>query len=232
MFVDLHVHECIYSGDSRLSLEEMAAKAKQRGLGVLCVTDHDTLGLAAEAEERTRILGIPVLVGVEVLTIQGDIIAYGSPYAFPPRSIDAQAFIDYVHAHGGVCFGAHPFRKNQRGLETHLENLVRLDGIEVLNGGTPMTENYTALQYAEHLGLQQLASSDAHGIDSFGKYATWLPENVDTVAGLIQVLRGGGCRPAVWKNGAYRVVDRSDWFGLLDSVPPEPVLESQEICTL
>lgn len=226
MFVDLHVHERTHSGDSWLSLEEMAEKAKQRGLGALCVTDHDTLGLVAEAEVLTHRFGIPVLVGVEVLTVQGDIIAYGSPYAFPPRTIDAQAFIDYVHAAGGVCFGAHPFRKNRRGLETHLEKLEDLDGLEVLNGGTPMAENYTAFQYAERLGLQQLASSDAHSVDSFGKYATWLPEHVYTVSELIQVLRSGQCRPAIWQDGAYRVVERHDW-SVLSDVAASSQLEQQ-----
>ena len=45
MFIDLHMHEKNYSLDSHLSLEEMVAIAKKRGLDAICITDHDSMGL-------------------------------------------------------------------------------------------------------------------------------------------------------------------------------------------
>ena len=45
MFIDLHIHEMSYSKDSYLSLEEIVSIAKQHGLGAVCITDHDCMGL-------------------------------------------------------------------------------------------------------------------------------------------------------------------------------------------
>ena len=55
MFIDLHMHECTYSKDSHLKLEEIVELAKKRGLGAVCITDHDDMGLkeyAAEYQKR------------------------------------------------------------------------------------------------------------------------------------------------------------------------------------
>ena len=207
MFIDLHVHERAFSLDAKMTLAQAVERAREMGMGALCITDHDSLGIREEAERYSRQVGFPIFVGVEVLTVQGDIIAYGSPYAFPPRTIDAQAFIDYVHSYGGACFSAHPFRNNQRGLEEHLAAVRGLDGVEVLNGSTALEGNRRALEYARNLGLQPLGVSDAHDVQQLGKYATWLPEEPADLPGLIRLLRGGKCRPAVWEDGAFRVVD-------------------------
>ena len=45
MFIDMHMHESRYSKDSFLMLEDMVEIAKQRGLGAICITDHDDMGL-------------------------------------------------------------------------------------------------------------------------------------------------------------------------------------------
>ena len=44
MFIDLHMHECTYSKDSFLKLEEIVELAKKRGLGAVCITDHESAG--------------------------------------------------------------------------------------------------------------------------------------------------------------------------------------------
>ena len=45
MLVDMHLHECTYSSDSRISLEEIVTIARGRGLDAVCITDHDSMGL-------------------------------------------------------------------------------------------------------------------------------------------------------------------------------------------
>ena len=207
MFVDLHVHERAFSEDSRMSLAEIVEKARAMGMGAVCITDHDSLGIREEAERYSRETGFPIFVGVEVLTVQGDIVAFGSPFAFQPRTIDALEFIRYVHSYGGACFSAHPFRNNQRGLEEHLAAVRGLDGVEVLNGSTSLEANRKALEYALRLGIQPVGASDAHDTKQLGKYVTWLPEEPRDLADFIRVLRSGKCRPAVWEDGAFRVVD-------------------------
>lgn len=207
MFIDLHVHERAFSLDSKMSLAEIVEKARNMGMGAVCISDHDSLGIREEAARYSREVGFPIFVGVEILTVQGDIVAYGIPYAFQPRTIDAQEFINYVHCNGGACFSAHPFRNNQRGLEEHLAVVQRLDGVEVLNGSTSLEANRTALEYSRKYGIQPLGASDAHDTQQLGKYVTYFPEEPRNLADFIRILRSGKCRPAVWENGEFRIVD-------------------------
>lgn len=207
MFIDLHVHERAFSSDSKMSLAEIVEKARNMGMGAVCISDHDSLGIREEAARYSREVGFPIFVGVEVLTVQGDIVAYGIPYAFQPRTIDAQEFINYVHCNGGACFSAHPFRNNQRGLEEHLAVVQRLDGVEVLNGSTSLEANRTALEYSRKYGIQPLGASDAHDTQQLGKYVTYFPEEPRDLQNFIRILRSGKCRPAVWENGEFRIVD-------------------------
>ena len=207
MFIDIHVHERAFSLDSKMSLQEIVDQARSMGMGAVCITDHDSLGLQGEAARYSKEVDFPIFVGVETLTIQGDIVAFGVPYAFQPRTIDAQEFINYVHCNSGACFSAHPFRNNQRGLEEHLAVVKRLDGVEVLNGSTTLEANRTALEYAQKYNIQPLGASDAHHLGQLGKYVTWLPEEPRDLSSFIRVLRSGNCRPAIWEDGGFRVVD-------------------------
>ncbi len=207
MFIDMHVHEWSFSRDSKMPLKDIVARAREMGMGGICITDHDSLGIMAEAERYSREIGFPIFVGVEILTIQGDIIAFGSPYAFQPRTIDAQEFINYVHSNGGACFSAHPLRNNNRGLEEHLGTVKMLDGVEVLNGSTDMEANRKALDYSRRYGIQPVGCSDAHKLEKLGCYATWLPEDPKDLESFIRVLRSGKCRPAVWEADHFRIVE-------------------------
>lgn len=54
MFIDMHMHESRFSKDSFLKLEEMVELAKERGLGAMCITDHDDMGLKEFAEEYSK----------------------------------------------------------------------------------------------------------------------------------------------------------------------------------
>jgi len=82
-----------------------------------------------------------------------------------------------------------------------------LDGVEVLNGSTTLEANRTALEYAQKYGIQPLGASDAHCLSQLGKYVTWMPEEPKDLESFIRTLRSGTCRPAIWEDGAFRVVD-------------------------
>lgn len=86
-----------------------------------------------------------------------------------------------VKAQGGICFSAHPFRNNNRGLEENLKTVRGLDGVEVLNGSTLPEANKKAADYARELGLVTVGSSDCHIPGKLGflplifrrKYVRW-----------------------------------------------------------
>ena len=52
MFIDTHMHEMTYSKDSFLKLDQMAAIAREKGLGGICITDHDSKIGRASCRER------------------------------------------------------------------------------------------------------------------------------------------------------------------------------------
>ena len=53
MFIDTHMHEMTCSKDSFLKLDQMVQIAEARGLGGICITDHDKIGRAS-CRERVR----------------------------------------------------------------------------------------------------------------------------------------------------------------------------------
>lgn len=207
MFVDTHMHEMTYSKDSFLKLDEMVRIAKQKGLGAICITDHDSMGLKDYAAEYTERTGFPVFVGIEFFSLQGDIVALGID-DYPRKRVPAQEFIDFVKERGGVCFAAHPFRNNNRGLEEHLRLVKGLDGLEVLNGSTSPEACAKAAAYAEELKLFTLGSSDCHVPEKVGVCATYFPEEIKTMKEFLAVFKKGEMKPAYYRNGTYHILDR------------------------
>ena len=182
MLVDMHLHECTYSTDSFLHLEEIVSIARQKGLDAICITDHDSMGLRERAEAYSREIG------------------------YPDQRVSAQDFIDLVREKDGFCVSCHPFRSNNRGLREHLRDVHGLDGVEVLNGSTPLEENRTALRFCRELGLKAIGASDAHVPEQVGKYVTWLPETVTTLPDFVTALHTLETRPAIWTGSGYDVV--------------------------
>lgn len=206
MLVDMHLHESTYSLDSHINLEQIVTIARQKGLDAVCITDHDSMGLREYAAEYAKKVDFPIFVGVEYYSLQGDITAWGID-TFPDHRIDAQIFIDQVNAAGGFCVSCHPFRNNKRGLEENLRRVHGLHGVEVLNGSADWEANRTALRFCWELGLKAIGASDAHTAGQIGKYVTWLPEKVTTLADFVAQLRQRDTRPAIWNGTGYDVVD-------------------------
>ena len=74
---DLHTHT-IFSKDSLSHVEDVLAAAMKRGMGAIAITDHDGIEGAIEAQNiaRKRRLPLQVIVGEEVRTDDGDLLAY------------------------------------------------------------------------------------------------------------------------------------------------------------
>ena len=64
MIVDLHTHST--ASDGQYTPSELVRLAKDRGLEVLALTDHDTVGGLEEAVQAGDALGLRVLRGVEL----------------------------------------------------------------------------------------------------------------------------------------------------------------------
>lgn len=206
MLIDLHVHEELFSPCSWMSLEDAVAAAQAKGLDGLCITNHNSLDIQEQAAQISLASGFPVFVGVEVSTLQGDIVAFGLPALSINTRVDAQEFIDLVNSHNGFCFSAHPFRTGGGGLGSHVSAVKGLHGIEVYNGGNVYpADNLKALQECQRLDLVPVAGSDAHGPGDVGLFATWFPGSISTMEELVAALKSGNCQPvALDTDGVYR----------------------------
>ena len=89
-----------------LTLEELAERARQTGLDVVCITDHNVTAAAVQATERD--LGVRVVVGEEVRTPDGDVIGLflteRIPYVLPLAEV-----IGRIRTQQALVYVPHPF---------------------------------------------------------------------------------------------------------------------------
>ena len=71
---DLHLHT-IYSYDGTASLPAVLSRAKQLGLDIIAITDHDEIAGALKALEIAPNYGVEVIPGIEITTAEGDLLA-------------------------------------------------------------------------------------------------------------------------------------------------------------
>jgi predicted metal-dependent phosphoesterase TrpH len=207
MIIDLHTHEYLFSGDSRMSLEDAVAQARRIGLDGLCVTDHGSMEIAWDPFLKT--LDFPVFVGVEMSTRQGDMVAFGLK-SLPPRRPSAQEFADFVAEQGGFCFAAHPFRSLGGGMGLHVNTVTNMHGLEVFNGANSGRDNARALQQCRRLGLIPVAGSDAHEVENIGSCAMEFPQPIGDMDELVAALKAGLGRPVIRGSSGYRAPDDRD----------------------
>jgi hypothetical protein len=99
----LHVHTTLSDGGG--SPEEVIAAAREAGLGFVAITDHNNLN-AKPAEGYHE--GVLVLVGTELSTTAGHLLALGLPDPVFRFSGDAEDGLADVRDLGGIAFAAHP----------------------------------------------------------------------------------------------------------------------------
>lgn len=213
MIIDTHIHEKTYSWDSELDLLEIVKRGKLLGLDGICITDHESNGLAPLAKHLSREWDYPIIVGAEVLSDMGDILCFGLD-EIPDEHIEAQRLLDMVDEAGGTTIAAHPYRTNNRGLKDNLLIVKRLGAVEGFNGSTSYMNNMKALRVAESLELPVSGASDAHINHKLGVYATWFPEGIRNSRDLVEAIRTKQIRPMVHLDGRYQEIGEyitSDW---------------------
>jgi predicted metal-dependent phosphoesterase TrpH len=179
---DLHIHTIHSDGTASVValLEHVAARTDLR---VIAITDHDTIAGALEARNLAASYGIEVIVGEEVSTSEGHLLALFIEEPLPPRQ-PAAATIAAVHAQNGLCVAAHPYdwltpSLGRAGLAERCAGPGcewPLDGVESFNAGlwSPRS-NARAAAAGERLGLPLLGGSDSHHLATVGLGYTLFP---------------------------------------------------------
>jgi hypothetical protein len=213
---DLHLHT-IYSYDGTASLAAVLNRAKQIGLDVIAITDHDEVRGGLKALELASNYGVEVIPGSEITTADGDLLAL-----FIKEKVDAGlSLIETVlrvREQGGVCIAPHPMAggMGMKSLSGHVilkalripEVAETLIGIEAYNGtALDRISNHSANILGSSLNLAKTGNSDSHTIDTMGLAATEFEGN--TAADLLMAL----------KNKATKVRKQAEWnaFRILGS---------------
>ena len=193
MIMDLHIHERSNSLDSKIDLDQIVREAKDKGLDGICITDHDALGLREKQDDLMKKYDFLIIIGVEIYTLDGDLLCFGID-EMPKKRLSAQDTLDFVHKRGGVCIAAHPYRKNNRGLNDRLYTIKGLDAIEVMNGRTDFVNNQKALEVAKALKITMTGGSDTHQSGEVGTYVTRFDQAIRSERDFLDALRKGQCR--------------------------------------
>lgn len=171
---DIHIHTTASDGFS--TAVEVLQAARDAGLRVIAITDHDTIDAAREAQRLAPAYGVEVIVGEEVSTAEGHLLALWVERRIPPGQPLAET-IAAVHAQGGLCVLAHPFGWFVSSVGPRCRQRCASDwpvaGIEAFNASLPWpTVNSRAARCAAELGLAALGGSDSHHAATVGSGVT------------------------------------------------------------
>ena len=186
--VEFHCHT-VYSRDSSNRIQQLVQAAGDRGIDKLAITDHNTIAGALRAKEIAPEL---VIVGEEILTREGELLAYFVAEEIPPR-LSAHETIQRLKAQGAFIAVPHPFDRHRHGWKRDdlLRILPQVDAIEVFNVRSfRRVHNDKALAFACQQHIPAIAGSDAHSLRELGFARTLLPPFEDA-GGLRRVIGEG-----------------------------------------
>ncbi len=179
------------------TVEQVVERAHQvGGLEVIAITDHEDTRGAHQARELAarRGWGLEVVVGAEVTTLQGHLLALFIESA-PPAFRTVEWTIEAIHRQGGLAIAPHPMSWLTRSLGRRtLERLdrgsgPRLDGIETRNPSLAGRVTAAAARRANAgWRLAEVGGSDAHHLPHLG--AGWTEFPGTTAAELRRAIEG------------------------------------------
>ena len=173
---DLHIHTLASDGTAGVDdiLEHVQRNTE---LDVIAITDHERIdaALAGRAIARDRGLPVEVVVGEEVTTLGGHLLALWIETPIKPfRSM--RSTIAAIHDQGGLAIPAHPlvpYPLCAQGFTLRRlladEPRFRPDAIEAFNPttlGRPWHRR--VVRFADEHGLARVGNSDAHSLEAIG----------------------------------------------------------------
>lgn len=164
--IDLHLHTAA-SFDCSTHPSQVIRQAKRRGLNRICITDHNRI---AGADLAQQIDPDFVIMGEEILTTEGEILAFFVKERVPPR-LSPQETVLALKEQGAVISLSHPFDPYRQhwSLETIEALLPDIDAVEGFNARCINRHiNEQAMRFAAERGVAVTAGSDAHTVREVG----------------------------------------------------------------
>lgn len=162
---------------------------RRRGVDRIAITDHNAV---AGAFEAAALDPVRVVVGEEIQTTEGEILAYYVREEVPP-GLSPEETMERLRRQGAVISVSHPFDGVRPGAwrEEDLSRILHLlDAIEVFNARVwSGRANRRAAAFARRARLPGTAGSDAHAYLEVGRAGLRLPAFDDAE----------GLRGALWE---------------------------------
>ena len=204
LHVEFHCHST-GSPDSLVNAEKLIHTARQVGLDRIFITDHNAINEAKRAQDLAPDL---ILIGEEVMTTQGELLAYLIKDLVPAKMSPMET-IAAIREQGGVISVSHPFDPRRGWRLQNLEKIYpEIDALEVFNARNLRPEyNEMALQAAIEQKLLFTAGSDAHTQLEIGRTRIQMPEFNDRES-MLEALKAGtilprGSSPLVRLNSTF-----------------------------
>jgi predicted metal-dependent phosphoesterase TrpH len=184
---DLHIHT-VFSSDASIPPKTLVDQLLAHPfIKAVAITDHNTVrGYFKVRDLASAYQDILIIPGVEVSTVNGDLILLGV-VEVPPQPWTVENVIDFARDRGSVVVAAHPYRAF--GLGDSARN-YSIDAIEVLNGGCSRQLNMLAEELARTMNLPGVAGSDAHRVDELWTVYTEIKASTDLDEVLKAIKRG------------------------------------------
>ena len=187
--VEFHCHT-IFSKDSLTPPRKLVETCRHKGIDRVVVTDHNTIAGALAAQAMDPEL---VIVGEEIMTAKGEILAAFVREEVPPR-LSPEETIRRLKDQGAFISVSHPFDRLRNGAwreEDLLEILPQVDAIEVFNSRCmDLRFNREAQTFAENHNIPGTVGSDAHTAFELGR-SVLLLEQFEGPEGMRDVIRRG-----------------------------------------
>lgn len=208
---DLHLHT-IHS-DGTATVRELLEHVARTDLRVIAVTDHDTIAGALEARRLAAAYGVEVIIGEEISTREGHLLALFVERCLPPGRPLAET-VAAARAQGALVVAPHPFGMLVRslgrvGLSRRFSDpcwCELVDAVEVFNAGLwAPRSNALAARFAAVRGLRIVGGSDSHHLPTVGLGYTRFPGR--TTADLRRAILAGQTEAGGVHWGAVRVAE-------------------------
>jgi predicted metal-dependent phosphoesterase TrpH len=190
--VELHTHSA-RSHDGRDPIDLLLEQAAAVGLDALAITDHDAIDASLAAAEAAPDYGLVGIVGMEVSSAAGHVLAFGIE-ELVPSGLGYDETLERIHEQGGIAVIPHPFQKSRHGVAPHVTEgqLASADAIEVYNSRLfTGRSNRQAERFAIERGLPMTAGSDAHISEMVGQAITEVGAEERSAAAILEAIRLG-----------------------------------------
>jgi hypothetical protein len=169
LFADLHIHSH-HSKDCVMPVADILERAREVGLDVVAITDHDSAAGGLEARELADRYGMRVIVGEEVKTSEGEVIGLFLERTIPGGMTFAET-ITAIRDQGGIVYVPHPFDRLHTIPSPAVlrANVSEIDVVEVFNSRLAFPGfNELAERFAQRYRLPAAAGSDSHVLPGIG----------------------------------------------------------------